>query len=144
MRAKWIRRTAFALCISALATLLSLGVWVATYPDAGDPKNIRYVLWTHGLNKNMNLEDAVGTMTHDRRPERLVLGLSEAQLASRFGYVKQISEDPPHSYYRRCYTEYSGYRGGTTAGEKAIILRDSWWMVILKNGVAVDLVLCKG
>jgi len=117
--------------------LLTLGLWVATYPDAGDPKNIKYVLWTHGLNKNMNLDDALGAMTGDVHREKYVLGLSEAQLASRFGYVRQISED------QYCYAEYSGYRGGTTAGERAIFLRNSAWMVILKNGVAVDLVDCK-
>jgi hypothetical protein len=142
MRTKWIKRVAFALLFVTSGMLLTLGLWVATYPDAGDPKNIRYVLWTHGLNKSMNLDDAVGAMTHDRWPERLVLGLSEAQLTNRFGYVKQMSEESP--YYQRCYTEYSGYRGGSAGADKAVFLRDSWWMVILKNDVAVNLVLCKG
>lgn len=137
-----MKRVVLALLFMTTAVLLMVGLWVATYPDAGDPTNIKYVLWTHGLNKNMNLEDALGAMTHDHRPERLVLGLSEAQLASRFGYVKQMKEETP--YYQRCYTEYSGYRGGTGAGERAIFLRDSPWMVVLKNGVAVNLVLCKG
>jgi hypothetical protein len=137
MHSKWIKRVAFALLFVTGGMLLTLGVWVATYPDAGDPKNIRYVLWTHGLNKGMNLDDALGAMTGDVHRDKLVLGLSEAQLASRFGYVKQISKD------QYCYAEYSGYRGGTTTGEKAIFLRDSAWMVILKNGIAVDLVDCK-
>ncbi len=119
------------------AMLLTLGLWVAAYPDGGDPKNIKYVLWKHGLNKGMNLDDALGAMAHDVHRDKFVLGLTEAQLASRFGYVTQISEG------QYCYAEYSGYRGGTTAGEKAIFLRESGLMVILKNGVAVDLVDCK-
>jgi len=142
MRRKWIQRTAFTLCLVILGVLLSAGLWVAAYPDTGDPKNIKYVFWTHGLNKRMNLDDAVGTMEHDHWPERLVVGLSEAQLTGRFGYVKQISDES--QYYQRCYTEYSGYRDGPPAGNKAIFLRGSRWMVVLKNGAATNLVLCKG
>ena len=33
--------------------------WVKLYPEDYDPKNIEYVLWTYGLNQNMNLDDAV-------------------------------------------------------------------------------------
>jgi hypothetical protein len=142
MRAKWMKRVAVTLCFVILGMLLTLGLWAAAYPDSGDPENIKYVLWKHGLNKGMNLNDAVGTMEHDHWPERLVLGLSEPQLASRFGYVKQISEESP--YYQGCFTGYTGYRGGTPTGKKAIFLRNSRWMVVMKNGIAADLVLCKG
>jgi hypothetical protein len=137
MNGRRLKRLVLALCLVTLGALLTIGLWIAAYPDAGDPKNIKYVLWTHGLNKSMNLDDALGAMTGDVHRDKYVLGLSEAQLAGRFGYVRQISVD------RYCYAEYSGYRGGTTTGEKAIFLRDSAWMVILKNGVAVDLVDCK-
>jgi hypothetical protein len=135
-------RAAFFVASVALLSVAAFAIWRITYPDPWDPKNIYYVLWKHGLDKKVNLDYALGAMTGDASRDKLVLGFSEAQLTSRFGYVKQMKEVAP--YYQRCFTDYSGYRGGATAGEKAIFLRNSWWMVVLKGDVASDLVLCKG
>jgi hypothetical protein len=55
------------------------------YPSDVDPKNIEYVLWTHRLNQNKDLDHALDGMTHDNRPERLVTGLSKEQLKAQFG-----------------------------------------------------------
>jgi hypothetical protein len=68
-----------ALILAILLPILGLSLWIATYPDDGDPKNIKYVLWKHHLNPSMNLDVAVGTMTHDSYSEKLVLGMTPNQ-----------------------------------------------------------------
>lgn len=143
----WMLRIGFAVIFIAVGMLLSFGVfvtWLGLYPDDYDPKNVYYVLWKHGLNQNMNLDHAVGAMTHDVRSERLVTGLSKEQLTSRFGYIRALKEARP--YDQLCYTTAGtvGELGVRSDGKEVVFLRDSDYMVILDNGKALDLVLCKG
>lgn len=119
------------------------------YSDNGDPRNIHYVLWKHGLNDNMNLDDALWAMLRDARREKQVLGLTKDQLKSRFGYVRTLGEVTP--YYQACYFPPGVFTLGDAGraeiaakSQDAFFLRDSPWMVVMKNGKAVDLVLCKG
>lgn len=137
----------------AVGVVLSFGVlvaWLATYPDDVDPKNIYYVLWKHGLNNNMNIDSALVAMSHDvwtvRR--KRVRGLTKDQLKARFGYIRTLGEVSPD--YQACYFTPGvffslGDRAVIVAKiEDAFFLRDSPWMVVMKNGRAVDLILCKG
>jgi len=146
IRNHWLRRVVFALFIIAVVVVL---VWLGAYPDKGDPRNIRYVLWKHGLNKNMDLDDALFAMVGDVRRERQVQGLTKGQLKARFGYVRTLAEVT--SYYRACYFSPGVFTQGDAGraeiaakSEDAFFLRDSPWMVVMKNGKAADLVLCKG
>lgn len=117
--------------------------WVKAYPAGYDPKNIDYVLWKHELNQNMNLDNAVAAMTHDVWAVRLVEGKSQEKLRARFGFIRTLKEARP--YDQLCSTNGSvGERGVRATGKEVVFLRDSDWMVILDNGKAVDLVLCKG
>jgi len=127
-----------ALCLGVV------GLWAAACPDNEDPKNIYYVLWKHGLNDNMNLDNALGAMTHDTWAVNRVKGLSKAQLVSRFGYVLTPEQQTP--YLRECYTMggATGELGFKADGKEAIFLRNSPWMAILDNGRTIDLMLCKG
>jgi hypothetical protein len=148
----WFRRIAFAAFFTGVGVIVSLLVfftWLGTYPDDGDPKNIYYVLWKLGLNDNMNLDSALGAMSHDAWPERRVVGLTKDQLEARFGYIRTLGEVTP--YYQSCYFTPGVYTPGNVgraeiaaASEHAFFLRDSPWMVVMKSGRAVDLVLCKG
>ena len=143
----WFRLIAFAAFFTGVGVILSLLVlytWLDTYPDDVDPKNIYYVLWKHGLNNNMNLDSALGAMSHDAWPERRVEGLTKDQLKARFGYIRTLGEVTP--YYQACYfTPGNAGRAEIAAkSEDAFFLRDSPWMVVMKNGKAVNLVLCKG
>jgi hypothetical protein len=119
-----------------------LGVWLGTYGDNIDPKNIYYVLWKHGLNNNMDLDHALGAMVHDGWPVRQVQGLTQDQLKARFGYIRTLEEVTP--YYRACYFTPADRAATGGKSEDAIFLRDSPWMVVMKNGTAVELILCKG
>lgn len=142
----WLTRIVVAFSLVALGILLSYAYfihWVKAYPTGYDPKNIDYVLWKHGLNQNMNLDNAIGAMTHDTWAVRLVEGQSKEDLKNRFGYIRTLKEARP--YDQLCSTNGSvGERGIAAAGKEVVFLRDSDWMVILDNGKAVDLVLCKG
>ena len=142
----WLGRTAIGVGLVALGVLLSYAYfihWVKQYPHGDDPKNIDYVLWKHGLNRNMNLDDAVSAMTHDVWAVRLVEGQTKDQLKSRFGIIRELKEARP--YDQLCSTNGSVGEGGIpAAGKEVVFLRDSDWMVLLDKGNAVDLVLCKG
>jgi hypothetical protein len=136
----------FKLVPFAIGVALSIGVaalWMATYPDSTDPKNLYYVLWKHGLDENMNLDNALGAMTHDVGSEKLVSGLSRGQLEARFGYVRTLERTTP--YLRDCYAQHRTTGGLGLHDKDVLFLRDSWYMVTLDDsGKAVDLVLCKG
>ena len=151
-RKTWFRRIAFAAFftgVGAIGSLLVFYTWLGTYPDDVDPKNVYYVLWKHGLNNNMNLDSALAAMSHDIWPVRRVEGLTREQLKTRFGYLRTLAEVTP--YYRACYFTPRAFTQGDVGhvevaakDEDAFFLRDSPWMVVMKNGKAVDLVLCKG
>jgi hypothetical protein len=143
----WLKRIFIGCLLIGVGVLFSFGffmAWVKWYPEDYDPKNIDYVLWKHGLNKNMNLDHAVGGMTHDTWALRRVEGLTKEQLKSRFGNIRTLDEAA--SYLKFCYTngQAVGERGIRTDGKEVVFLRDSAWMVIMDKGKAVDLVLCKG
>ena len=148
----WFRRIAFAAFFTGVGAILSLLVfctWLGTYPDDVDPKNIYYVLWKHGLNNNLNLDSALAAMSHDVWPVKRVEGLTKDQLKARFGFIRTLAEVTP--YYQACYFTPGVFTLGNVGpaqiaakSEDAFFLRDSPWMVVMKNGKAVDLVLCKG
>jgi hypothetical protein len=148
----WLRRIAFAAFFTGVGVILSLLLlyaWLDTYPDDVDPKNIYYVLWKHGLNNNMNIDSALVAMSHDAWSVRRVEGLTKDQLKARFGYLRTLGEVAP--YYQACYFTPGTFTPGNAGraeiasnSEDALFLRDSPWMVLMKNGKAVDLVLCKG
>lgn len=147
IRNLWLRRIAFAVFFVGVGVILSfgmLGLWLGTYPDDVDPKNIYYVLWKHGLNNNMNLDSALAAMSHDVWPVRRVQGLTKDQLKARFGHIRSLQDATP--YLQGCYSTPGSAGRAETQGnsEDVAFLRDSPWMVVMKNGKAVDLILCKG
>ncbi len=134
-----------AVIIVSAATLLVVGIsWLALYPEEYDPKNMHYVLWKHGLSEHINLDNAVGGMTHDTSAVNIVKGMSKEQLNHRFGFIRTLDQVTP--YLRECYklSGTAGELGVPANGKEVVFLRNSWWMVILDDGKAVDLVLCKG
>jgi len=118
--------------------------WVKLYPYDYDPKNIEYVLWKHGLNQNMNLDHALGGMTHDSWAVKLVLGKTKGQLTERFGTIRTYDQARPYDQYCANFPDSVGELGIHAKGKEVVMLRDSDWLVILDKGKAVDLVLCKG
>src|ERR1700733_6654462 len=125
----WKLSAAMSLIAGMLLTFCGLMTWVTMYSEDVDPKNSEYVLWTHGLNQNMNLDHAVDAMTHDKKPWRLVMGLSTDQLRSRFGYIRTLDE----SLHLGCYPA-NGFLGTWAGGKEVVFLRNSHWMVILDHG----------
>ncbi len=141
IRRAWFLRGTFALRFVMVGVLLSgfvLLFWLRNYPNANDPKNIDYVLWKHGLNENMNLDAALSAMTHDASPVQQVAGLSEEELAKRFGYIRAFD---PKSPIGGCYAAESVRHPKSS---EVVSLRNSPWIVTLQDGKAIDIVLCKG
>jgi hypothetical protein len=64
--------------------------------EPGDPRNIHYILWKHGLNRNMNLDIAMAAFYLDTDRDRLIRGATEDQLKNRFGYVRQLEQVSPY------------------------------------------------
>lgn len=153
IRNHWLRRTGFGGFFVAVGVIVILSisvfvVWLGAYPDDADPKNIHYVLWKHGLDNDVNLDSALVAMSHDTSAVRRVEGLTKDQLQARFGYLRTLSEVTP--YYQACPTRGPFAPPNVSPAEpaakneEAFFLRDSPWMVVMKNGKAVELVLCKG
>jgi hypothetical protein len=118
----------------ALAIGSIIAAWQMTYSDNQDPKNIHYVAWKYNLSP-MDPMRALATMTHDRWPDRLVLGKSPEGLAERFGFTRTTAQVSP---YLRDYCAAARPRADV------LFLNNSDYMVVMKNGKAVELVLCKG
>lgn len=116
----------------AVAILIVTGVWEAMYPDRDDPKNLHYVLWKWHL-ASIDLDRAVGVMSHDRASEQMILGKNEKSLRSRFGYMLFPEAASP------CYRPYA--REAAANGDKVLFLRKSDYMIVFHDGVATQAVL---
>ncbi len=127
-------RIRFATVVLGLMIVAVVG-WILLYPPPSDPKNIEYVLWKARLYP-MNLDMATGTMVGDRSRDKLVVGKTEAELRSRFGYLLPLADTT--DYNKMCY-ESSDWKGS-----KVLFIRDSQWMVVFHDDKATDLVLIKG
>ncbi len=86
-------------------------------------------------------------MAHDVLPVSRVEGLTKDQLKARSDYVRTLAEVSP--YYQACYFTPGAFNLGHVSraeiaakSEDVFFLRDSPWMVVMKNGRVVDLVLC--
>ena len=111
-----------------------VGVWAFTYPEP-DPKNIKYVLWKHGLYR-MDLDTASVTMIGDANRDILVLGKSKVELRKKFGYLSTLSE--ASTYLRGCYENYDW------KSMDVLFIRKSPWMIVFSGHKATQLVLIKG
>lgn len=110
-------------------------VWRLTYPSESDPKNIKYVLWKHGLYP-MDPDRAMTAMVGDIGRDKVVLGKNKTQLQKRFGYLKAPADASP--YMKSCYLE------SPWKGRDVLLIRDGPWMVLFSSERTVDLSLCKG
>ena len=113
------------------------------YPEPSDPKTSILVMCKYGLSRNMEL------IRCDRRNDttptwsvNIVKGMTKEQFKDR---LASPTLDEARPYLKLCYTQDSEGQLGVKAHKKEVVfLRDDAWMVILHNGRAVDLVLCKG
>jgi hypothetical protein len=123
-----------AVALVASFSIAAVIAWTLTYPE-GDPKNIKYVLWKHGLYR-MDLDTASGTMIGDGSREKLVLGKTKAKLREKFGYLSTLSEASP--YLSGCY------QNSDWKGTDVLFIRKSPWMIVFNGDEATKLVLIKG
>jgi hypothetical protein len=130
MRTPLARAAALVVAFSVAAVI----VWTFTYPEP-DPKNIKYVLWKHGL-YGMDLDMASDTMIGDAKREMLVLGKTKVELRENFGYLSTLSE--ASAYLRGCY-ENSDWKG-----TDVLFIRKSPWMIVFSGDQATKLILIKG
>jgi|SRR5580692_1756366 hypothetical protein len=123
-----------AVALFAACSFAFVGVWALAYPEP-DPKNIKYVLWKHGLYR-MDLDTASDTMIGDANREILVLGKTKVELREKFGYLSSLSEASLN--LRGCY-ENSDWKG-----MDVLLIRKSPWMIVFSGDKATKLVLIKG
>ena len=116
-----------------IVILLGLAGWQFLI-GPGDPRDLRYQAWKLGVYP-LRIDDALNIMIGDPHRDSVVIGKSKEQLASRFGFV---SSAPGNSYVKSCF-DNSPYRG-----KSVLFIRKSNWMVLMKDGIADDLVLAKG
>lgn len=122
------------------------GAWQAEYPD-GDPKNLEYTLWKHGLYK-LDLDGAADTLIRDAKRNEFVLGRTEEQLRKRFGYL--LTPDQASFYLRGCTSDPPFYQSDPPYGpspwkdKRRLFIRQSPLMVVFEGGKATQLWLIKG
>jgi hypothetical protein len=119
-----------------VAALLFFGAWQLLYPDPGDPKGMRYVLWKAGI-WPMDLDLAADTMIGDRNRDAIVIGKTKEQLSDRFGFL--LPPSATASELQRCYRN-SNWK----AQSDVLFIRHSRWMVVFRQHKAADMVLAKG
>lgn len=116
-----------------LALVVFFGLWEWSYSGSADPKNLHYVAWKWHL-LPIDPMRALETMVGDPDQERLVKGKTPDELAKRFGFVLTTSQTTP--YLAQC----ASFRPGASV----LFLNKSNYMVVMQNGRASELVLCKG
>jgi hypothetical protein len=127
------RRFIWIVIVGVAAVAVFAGGWSLSY-DEHDSKNIRYVLWKLGAH-SLDLDSAVSTMAIDPARDEMILGKSEGELRSEFGYLTPMSSASPRLKY--CYWISPWY------GKRAFLIRKGILMVIIENGRATDVVVMK-
>lgn len=140
------RRIRNAIILLLGSFLAFVGAWQAEYPD-GEPKNLKYILWKHGL-YHMDLDRAAYTMIGDAERNKLVIGQTEEQLRKRFGYL--LTPDKAYPYLQRCIADTPPppglpyYGPPPWKGKKLLLIRHEILLVVFEGGKATELWILKG
>jgi hypothetical protein len=125
--------------ISLVLSLLVLCVWLKKYSGSDDRKT---------LNTDAERDAALVAMNYDVGSKERVKGMTKEQLKARFGYVRALNEVSP--YYQACYITPGRFSEPSAnevkkavESEGAFFLSESPWMVVMKDGRAADIVMCK-
>jgi len=123
------------LVATVLLIMSGLALWHAIHPEPSDPKGPRYQGWKLGIYP-LDPDIALDAMIADPHRDKLVMGKTKGELAKRFGYVTSIGEASKH--VQLCYAD------SHLRGKPALVLRDSWWVIAMEDGRAIDMVYEKG
>jgi hypothetical protein len=121
-----------------VATLLcgvALVVILFNRPDPSEATSVRYWAWKRGLAK-MDADRALAEMVNDPNRDGIVVGKTEPELVSKFGFTVPVEQ--ASSYVQYCYKN-SPY---TTS--HVFMLRHSNWMVLMRDNKAAALLLVSG
>jgi len=119
----------------AAPLLIFIGGWILMYPGSNDSKNIKYVLWKHGLYR-MDINTATAVMVGDSARDKLIIGRTKTQIQNIFGVLIAPEETTP--YYRNCY------KNSAWKDMKALYIDHSPWLIVFDKGKAIKLILIKG
>lgn len=127
-------RTLRWLVAAAVIVVVGIAGWQLVVVGADDPRDLRYQAWKLGLYP-LKLDAALNIMINDSHRDALVVGKTNEELDRRFGSVSPV---PGNTYVKYCY-ENSPHRGTSV-----LFIRNSNWMVLMKDRIADGLVLAKG
>jgi hypothetical protein len=108
---------------------------VFLWRDPSETTSMRYLAWKNGLVR-MDLDRALNEMVNDPGRDSLVLGKTELELRSKFGFTLQVDQASPYVQY--CF-KYSPY-----VKERVFMLRRSNWMVLMRGDRAAKLIRVSG
>jgi hypothetical protein len=128
------KRTLRWLVLAAVIALLGVAGWQVLVVGHDDPRDLRYQAWKIGLYP-LEVDQALNMMIGDSDRDAIVIGKTKQQLDRKFGTLSPV---PGNAYIKHCY-ENSPYRGSSV-----LFVRNSNWMVRMKDGIAESLVLAKG
>ena len=128
-RGRLIALLAVALCGIVLAVIVFLR------PDPIEETSVRYWAWKHGL-VTMDLDRALDEMVNDTGRDSLVLGKTKQELDAKFGFTIQVEQASPYVQY--CY------KNSQYTKSHVVMLRHSNWMVLMRDGIAAELLRVSG
>jgi hypothetical protein len=125
------------LLVAALVVIVPLAGWVTLFTfDPGlrhDPRAPRYLLWKY-FALPMPRADALATSIHDPGRDRLVAGLTPAEVERKFGIPLHRADGPDLTPTQQHYAGIGEYAW----------LGDSVCVVQFQNGRAVSIRIRKG
>jgi hypothetical protein len=126
-----------ALAILAIAVLLSFvaGSWTLTYPDAADPKNMKYVLWKHGL-YHLDKSAILFPLTSDSARNGVIGGRTKDQIRDMLGPLVLPADASP--YLAGCIANSNLNR------EDILFVGNSPVAIQFENGRAEEMWVVKG
>jgi len=130
-------KTSKRIAIAGLSlAILGIIAWEAHFHGTTDPRDLQYIGWKIGIFP-FDPDRALGTMILDTHRDKIVLGKTEDELKAQFVYVRAVSADDAH--YKDCFKYF-----GHSAGGRLLTLRDTDWVVLMKNDHVAALTLAKG
>ncbi len=130
------KRIAIALLIIAAALVAIAGFWTVSYPDAYDSKNMKHVLWKHGL-YHLNSASVLSGLAADPQRDQFVIGRSKEEIEAILGPLVPIRTSG--HYIPSCWTN-----ARWPEDHIFFVDKDYWWYVVFAKGRAVEFNVAKG
>jgi hypothetical protein len=129
------KRIVLALLLIITSICAIAGFWTLTYPDAADPKNMKYVLWKHSL-YHLDKSAILVPLTNDSARNGVIGGRTKDQIRDILGPLVLPADASP--YLAGCIANSNLNR------EDILFVGNSPVAIQFENGRAKEMWVVKG